>query len=184
MVKFIYPCEGKLTSPYGKDVLNGEVRSHFGIDLAQGGTVPIHAVADGHVSKSYLSTSYGECIRIVHYIGGVTYESLYAHMRPGSRRFHDGAKVKQGDVLGYMGETGYSFGQHLHFELHKGLWNIDKSNSVNPVDYLEKEGVKVAGKRDIPVRLMTGTFKNKEVAEKFAKELKKKYGWVVYIKEA
>jgi Peptidase family M23 len=157
MTTFIYPCKGRITSPFGNDILNGQARIHYGIDLAHTGKVPIHAVADGYVSLSYLSESYGECIRVVHYIGGVTYESLYAHMRTGSRRFHNGDKVKQGDVLGYMGDTGYSYGQHLHFELHKGLWNYEKSNAVDPVNYLDG-GVKVAAQSQKSGILLTGTW--------------------------
>jgi murein DD-endopeptidase MepM/ murein hydrolase activator NlpD len=136
---FIYPCKGRLTSPFGKDVLQGAVRWHNGIDLAQGGTVEIVAAADGVVSLSYLSSSYGECVRVVHNINGQTYETLYAHMRSGSRKVRNGDKVKQGQVLGYMGSTGVSTGQHLHFELHKGTWNSQKSNAVDPLLYLGKD---------------------------------------------
>ena len=132
---FLKPCEGRITSPFGRDVLNGKVREHHGIDLAKSGMVPIHAAEDGVVSKSYVSTSYGECIRILHNINGQTWESLYAHMRPGSRGYHEGQKVSRGSIIGYMGSTGLSTGQHLHFELHKGRWNYQKSNAVDPTKY-------------------------------------------------
>jgi murein DD-endopeptidase MepM/ murein hydrolase activator NlpD len=132
---FLKPCEGRQTSPFGRDVLNGQVREHHGIDLAKSGMIPIHAAEDGVISKSYVSTSYGECIRIVHTINGQTWETLYAHMRAGSRGYNEGQRVKRGSIIGYMGSTGYSTGQHLHFELHKGRWNIDKSNAVDPNKY-------------------------------------------------
>lgn len=132
---FLKPCEGRLTSPFGHDILNGQARDHHGIDLAKAGMVPIHAAEDGVVSKSYLSSSYGECIRIIHKINGQTWESLYAHMRSGSRGYTEGQKVKRGAIIGYMGSTGYSTGQHLHFELHKGTWNINKSNAVDPTKH-------------------------------------------------
>jgi hypothetical protein len=138
-MKFIKPCEGKITSYYGKDILNGQERIHFGIDLAQLGKVEIKAVADGVVSRSYLSTSYGECIRIIHSIEGEQWESLYAHMKTGSRKFNDGDSVKQGEVIGIMGNTGYSFGQHLHFEVHQPSWETDKRYSVDPMLYLKEE---------------------------------------------
>jgi hypothetical protein len=150
-MKFIMPTEGKITSHYGKDVLQGKVRNHYGVDIAKSGTVYIHAVADGIVSKSYSSTSYGEVIFIQHKIDGQKWESVYAHMRTGSRKFSVGDKVKQGAVIGRMGNTGYSTGQHLHFELHKGIWNYGKTNSVNPLDYIGKElnphisGIQVLG---------------------------------------
>lgn len=146
---FIKPCEGRVTSNFGRDILNGAERSHFGIDLAQSGTVEIKAVADGAVSKSYTSSSYGEVVFIVHNIGGQTYETVYAHMRVGSRNVRPGDKVKQGEVIGLMGNTGYSFGQHLHFELHKGRWNIAKSNAIDPLDYIQKEEKKVKSKEQL-----------------------------------
>lgn len=139
-MKFIYPVDdARITTHYGKDILNGEERQHFGVDFAKQGEVKIKAVADGIVSKSYTSTSYGECIRIIHNIDGKQWESLYAHMRAGSRRFCDGERVKQGEVVGIMGNTGYSFGQHLHFELHQPSWEMDKRYSLDPLLYLEKK---------------------------------------------
>lgn len=127
--------------------------NHHGIDIGDPGIHQIFAVADGTVIRSYTSTSYGECIIIRHLINGVTWESLYAHMCTGSRRVKEGAKVKQGQVIGLMGSTGDATGQHLHFELHKGIWNSNKTNAVNPLDYLEKDifpkegGKKLSGEK-------------------------------------
>ncbi len=59
-------------------------------------------------------------------------------MRSGSRTVKEGDSVTQGQTIGVMGETGQAYGQHLHFEMHKGGWNINKSNAVNPLDYLGK----------------------------------------------
>ena len=112
--------------------------NHHGVDFANPGTHEIYAVADGTVSRSYTSTSYGECIMIVHVINGQVWESVYAHMRSGSRKVKKGQKIKQGQVIGIMGNTGQSTGQHLHFELHKGYWNIQKSNAVDPLEYIGK----------------------------------------------
>jgi LysM repeat protein len=137
-MEFIYPAKGKITSRFGKDFLNGVARIHNGIDIAQGGVNEVVASASGRVSKSYLSTSYGECVMILHDINGQTWETLYAHMRSGSRKVREGEYVKQGQPIGIMGNTGYSFGQHLHFELHKGRWDIGKTKAVNPLDYLLK----------------------------------------------
>ncbi|WP_133063626.1 M23 family metallopeptidase, partial [Fictibacillus aquaticus] len=105
---------------------------HYGLDIAQGGTVPIHAAADGTVIKSEYSNSYGNVIYISHYIDGQTWTTVYAHMRS---RAVQGGSVKRGQMIGYMGNTGQSMGQHLHFELHKGPWNQAKSNAVNPAAY-------------------------------------------------
>lgn len=109
-------------------------KMHFGIDLAKSGTVEIVAAAGGTVSKSYYSTSYGNCVVVRHSINGKTWETLYAHMS--SRSVAVGDTVSKGQRLGYMGNTGDSKGQHLHFELHDGLWNDQKSNAVDPSLYI------------------------------------------------
>lgn len=129
---FVWPSEGIITSQHG--MRNGKM--HHGIDIAKNGTVPIQSVADGVVSQSYYSSSYGEVIFIVHTINGKTYETVYSHLRSGSRAVQVGAKVKQGQFIGYMGATGHATGQHLHLELHEGRWNNSKTNSVNPLLYL------------------------------------------------
>ncbi|HDX9652500.1 TPA: M23 family metallopeptidase [Bacillus wiedmannii] len=134
MAKFIYPTDiTRVTSGF-----RGSRPDHHGIDLAESGYHPIYAAASGKVSRSYLSSSYGECIMIMHTIDGATWETVYAHMRSGSRTVKEGDYVTQGQTIGVMGETGQAYGQHLHFEMHKGGWNINKSNAVNPLDYLGK----------------------------------------------
>lgn len=130
---FIYPCKvTRVTSGFR----GAGRRDHNGVDFALPGTHEIVAVAAGEVSRSYRSSSYGEVVFIVHNIGGQIWETVYAHMREGSRRVREGQTVKQGQVLGIMGNTGNSTGQHLHFELHKGRWNMAKSNAVDPLNYL------------------------------------------------
>ncbi|PLT29204.1 M23 family metallopeptidase [Peribacillus deserti] len=129
---FIKPSLGTLTNSF-------QIRSnpkHFGIDLALPGNVSVKASAAGTVTRSYVSDSYGEVIFILHDINGQPYETVYAHMRKGSRKYQAGDTVKQGQVIGYMGSTGDATGQHLHFELHRGRWNGTKSNVVNPLDYI------------------------------------------------
>jgi len=126
---FIRPCEGVVTS----EMKQRWGRAHEGLDIAKAGTVPIKAAASGTVSKSYVSASYGEVIFIVHNINGKTYETVYGHMRKGSRRFKVGDKVAQGTQIGLMGNTGRSTGQHLHFEIHNGRWK----NPVNPRNFIK-----------------------------------------------
>ncbi|MGM7682892.1 murein hydrolase activator EnvC family protein [Cytobacillus sp. Hm23] len=127
---FIKPAAGSFTSGFGARWGS----THFGVDIAKGGTVPIVASADGYVFRSYYSTSYGNVVFLLHDIGGQTYTTVYAHMS--SRSVSEGQVVPQGQQIGVMGNTGFSFGQHLHFEIHKGYWNASKSNAVNPRDYI------------------------------------------------
>ena len=135
MATFIYPTKvTRITSKF-RDTR----KNHHGVDFAQAGTHEIYAVADGEVRVSHRSDSYGEVVYIVHKLNGDTWETVYAHLREGSRRVKAGDKVKQGQVIGIMGNTGDSTGQHLHFELHKGLWNMQKSNAVDPLKYLGKD---------------------------------------------
>lgn len=131
---FIYPTVTRVTSPFRPP----HRKNHNGVDFAQSGYHEIRAIADGTVTKSYRSPSYGEVVFIKHAIDGQVWESVYAHMREGSRTVRADREVKQGQVLGIMGNTGDSSGQHLHFELHKGRWNMQKSNAVDPLEYLGK----------------------------------------------
>ncbi|RXZ01894.1 murein hydrolase activator EnvC family protein [Fictibacillus sp. S7] len=130
---FIWPANGYVSSPFGTRF--GGSDFHPGIDIAEAGAGnPIVAAADGTVARSYLSSSYGNCVFVSSYIDGQLYTTVYAHMS--ERMVSTGQTVKQGQRLGTMGNTGHSTGQHLHFELHKGQWNYAKSNAVNPVPYL------------------------------------------------
>ncbi|WP_244404819.1 M23 family metallopeptidase [Saccharococcus caldoxylosilyticus] len=90
--------------------------------MAKSGDVPVVAAASGTVSKSYYSDSYGNVVFIRHTINGTQYETVYAHLR--SRAVSEGQTVSQGQFIGYMGNTGESFGQHLHFEIHKPYWTF------------------------------------------------------------
>jgi murein DD-endopeptidase MepM/ murein hydrolase activator NlpD len=129
---FMRPCIGTITSKFGKRW----GKFHYGVDIAAKGLVPIVAAADGVVTRSYYSSTYGEVIMIRHNIGGKIYETVYAHMRKGSRKYQAGQYVKKGAVIGYMGSTGRSTGQHLHFEIHVGGWNTRKSNAVDPLQFI------------------------------------------------
>lgn len=128
---FTWPANGRLTSGIGSRW--GDF--HAGIDIANKASgVPIVAAADGVVIRSYYSSSYGNAIFVAHSINGQVYTTVYAHMS--SRSASSGQVVSKGQQIGVMGNTGQSFGQHLHFELHKGEWNASKSNAVDPIPYL------------------------------------------------
>ncbi|MGX2961614.1 murein hydrolase activator EnvC family protein [Peribacillus sp. JNUCC 23] len=127
---FNRPSAGYVSSGFG----GRWGKSHNGIDIAASGTVPVVATADGVVIRAYTSSSYGNVVMVSHSINGQTFTSLYAHLN--SMSVSAGQVVSKGQQVGYMGNTGHSYGQHLHFELHKGAWNAAKSNAVNPLNYL------------------------------------------------
>ena len=127
---FTRPSAGYVSSTMGERWN----KQHAGIDIAASGTVPVVAAADGVVSRSYFSSSYGNVVFVTHNISGQTWTTVYAHLS--SRQASNGAVVAKGQQIGIMGNTGHSYGQHLHFELHKGTWNYSKSNAVNPLSYI------------------------------------------------
>ncbi len=128
------PAYGTVTTEFGWDVLNGKPRYHYGMDIAARGSIPIVAAADGYVLKSHYSSSYGNVIYMTHSINGKTFTTVYAHLSSSS--VGTGQYVEKGQKIGMMGNTGYSFGQHLHFELHAGPWTSSKSNAINPRQYV------------------------------------------------
>ncbi|WP_456277670.1 murein hydrolase activator EnvC family protein [Bacillus sp. AK128] len=128
---FIVPAAGPVTSNYG----SRWGRLHAGVDIGKrGASVPVVAAAAGTVIRSYYSSSYGNVVFIAHSVNGQMWTTIYAHLE--NREVSDGQEVQQGQRVGYMGNTGRSFGAHLHFELHKGPWTQSKSNSVNPRNYI------------------------------------------------
>lgn len=109
------------TSGYGwrDDPLtaDGSEDFHLGADLAAAEGTPVYAAADGVVRWSGLGQSYGNYLRILHADGD---ETLYAHMQ--YLFVHPGQQVRQGQVIGTVGQTGDVTGPHLHFELlHEGI---------------------------------------------------------------
>lgn len=127
---FIKPAAGGFSSGFN-DPSRGH---HAGLDIAASGTVPIIAAADGVVIRSDMSSSYGNVVYLSHRMNGKTYTTVYAHMS--SRSVSVGQTVTQGQQLGFMGNTGQSTGQHLHFEIHIGEWNVGKTNAVDPAPYI------------------------------------------------
>ncbi|MGG0716652.1 peptidoglycan DD-metalloendopeptidase family protein [Robertmurraya massiliosenegalensis] len=128
---WMWPADGVITDTYG--TRNGK---HKGIDIAGGLGTPIHVVDEGIITRSYYSSSYGHVVFVKH---PNQFETVYAHLS--KRKVSEGQKVKQGDIIGDMGSTGRSSGVHLHFEIHKNEWTVNKENSLNPVAILGKVGV-------------------------------------------
>ena len=155
MYTFIKPIANmRVTSPFGMRThpLTGKQAKHNGIDVV--GSDTILAVADGKCVKSYSSKSYGETIILDHHINGKQYQSLYAHLS--KRNIKRGDVVKQGNIIGFMGNTGHSSGKHLHFELHQPTWTSNKEHALNPMQHLDKKvSVKLVEDGIIGVKTVT-----------------------------
>lgn len=119
----IWPTEGIISDTYGTRMGN-----HFGIDIAAPQGTPIVSIDNGVINKSYYSDTYGNVIFIEHESG---LEAVYAHLH--ERYVREGDIVNEGTVIGTVGNTGRSTGDHLHFEVHVGNWNMEKSNSIDPM---------------------------------------------------
>ncbi|PGS46423.1 murein hydrolase activator EnvC [Bacillus sp. AFS041924] len=130
--KFTRPAQGYLSSGFGYRSFDHE--THFGVDIVKKGSTPIVSVANGVVIRAYHSSSYGNVVFITHKMNGKVFTSVYAHMQ--NYQVSTGQTISKGQKIGTMGNTGHSFGQHLHFELHEGQWNNAKSNAVNPAKYI------------------------------------------------
>lgn len=130
---FINPTTGRKTSDFGQRWGT----FHSGIDIGKNGRtgdIPIVASASGTVIRANYDRSYGNVVFISHVINGKVYTTVYAHME--QFFVSTGQQVQQGQLLGYMGNTGNSTGPHLHFEIHEGSWNGSRSNAVDPLKYV------------------------------------------------
>lgn len=103
----------------------GYSKMHRGIDFAAPSGTPIYAAGDGRVMEAGRKGSYGNYIRIRH---NGEYSTAYAHLSRYASGLRKGARVKQGQVIGYVGNTGRSTGPHLHFELIRGNAQINPSS--------------------------------------------------------
>lgn len=101
-------------SLHRKHPLLGFTRAHRGVDYAAPSGTPIMAAGDGRVAFVGSKGGYGKCMIIDH---GGGYSTLYAHISHFHRGMHAGARVKQEQVIGYVGMTGLATGPHLHFEV-------------------------------------------------------------------
>ena len=135
---FICPLKSysRISSEYGwrKNPVTGVNKLHAGTDFAAPGGTPIYAAASGYVQVAgWSSGGYGNYVIIYHgkMSDGVAYSTLYGHMR--SVATSAGKYVKQGEVIGYVGSTGNSTGNHLHLEVWRGG---SKANAVNPRGYI------------------------------------------------
>ena len=120
------PINGaRLSSKFGmrKHPIDGYNKMHRGTDFAAPMGTPIMASGDGVITRARWCGGGGNCIKIRH---NSTYETVYAHMRNFARGIKEGLRIKQGQIIGFVGSTGKSTGPHLHYEVIK---NGKKINS-------------------------------------------------------
>ena len=111
------PINGaRLSSSFGKrkHPILGFTKMHTGTDFAAPKGTPIMASGDGIVIKASWCGGGGNCVKIKH---NSTYQTVYAHMSKFGRGIKKGVRVKQGQIIGYVGSTGLSTGPHLHYEV-------------------------------------------------------------------
>ena len=111
------PINGaRLSSSFGmrKHPISGFTKMHQGTDFAAPLGTPIMASGTGTITRAKWCGGGGNCIKIKH---NSTYETIYAHMKSFAKGIKVGKKVKQGQIIGYVGSTGISTGPHLHYEV-------------------------------------------------------------------
>ncbi|MHB1346588.1 MAG: murein hydrolase activator EnvC family protein [Candidatus Humimicrobiaceae bacterium] len=125
--KLMWPTAGRLISGFGmrRHPIFGGTRMHTGVDLAASTGTPIIAADGGEVIQASYSGGYGNSILIYH---GGGFATFYAHMS--GFAVGQGQMVKRGQVIGYVGSTGWATGPHLHFEVRIN------GGAQNPLGYL------------------------------------------------
>ena len=135
---------GTLTSTWYTDwwdYVGGSCRTHAGVDIGASCGTPIYAVAEGRVQyTTYSDEGYGNEVIIYHNINGQNYTSLYGHLS--SINVSKDDIVTKDTVIGYMGNTGNSFGCHLHLNICNGttLWCNKYYETADPGNYINFPG--------------------------------------------
>ncbi|MDR1233583.1 MAG: M23 family metallopeptidase [Holosporales bacterium] len=128
----------KITSGYGMRIhpISGRLKGHTGIDVAARVGTPIRAAASGIVARASYYSGYGKYVRIMH---TNSMSTAYAHL---SRILvRTGQYVQQGQIIGSTGDTGYSHGPHLHYEVLKN------GRPINPATFVRQEPQKLTSSR-------------------------------------
>jgi murein DD-endopeptidase MepM/ murein hydrolase activator NlpD len=121
------PIDGaRLSSSYGvrKHPILGYNKLHKGVDFAAPKGTPVYAAGNGVIDFVGRNGGYGNFIRIRH---NSSYKTAYAHLNNYNKNIYKGARVNQGETIGYVGSTGKSTGPHLHYEV------IYQNKQINPM---------------------------------------------------
>lgn len=133
------PIDGaRMSSGFGmrRHPVLGYNKMHKGVDFAAPRGTPVYAAGDGVIEKASRFGAYGNYVRIKH---NSSLKTAYAHLKGYAKGIRSGKRIKQGDVIGYVGTTGRSTGPHLHYEV------LRNGKQVNPKSIKSSAGAKLAG---------------------------------------
>lgn len=142
------PVDGaRISSNYGmrRHPILGYSRMHKGVDFAAPTGTPIYAAGDGVVQRANWNGGYGNYVLIRH---GNGYATAYAHLSRFARGVQAGSRVRQGEVIGYIGSTGASTGPHLHYEVHVNGEQVNPASIKLPTGR-QLEGTELAAFRGL-----------------------------------
>lgn len=134
------PINGaRMTSAFGmrEHPISGYTKMHRGVDFGAPTGTPVYAAGDGVVDSASVKSGYGKYLKINH---NKKYSSAYAHLSRFASGVSPGKKVKQGQIVAYVGSTGASTGPHLHYEI------MVNNEQVNPANVKFKTGNMLQGK--------------------------------------
>ncbi len=144
------PIDGaRISSSFGKrkHPVLGYNKMHRGVDFAAPTGTPIYAAGDGVLTKAGRNGSYGNYIQIRH---NGEYSTAYAHLSRIAKGMEAGKRVRQGQVIGYVGTTGRSTGPHLHYEV------LENGKQINPLSIKPQNAARLAGSELVRFRREIG----------------------------
>jgi murein DD-endopeptidase MepM/ murein hydrolase activator NlpD len=129
------------------------VRPHYGVDYAAPSGTPVYSIGDGTVISAVTETESGRIVRIRH---NSVYTTAYMHLSGFAKGIAGGVKVKQGEVIGYVGMTGLATGPHLDFRFYKNGYAVDPLRvEAPPVEPVKQENIEKFEKiRSVMVTLL------------------------------
>ena len=129
-------------------VLN-KIRAHKGVDYAAPTGTPVRATGDGVITFAGKNGGFGRTIKLKH---GGTYSTVYAHLRRTAKNISRGKKVKQGQIIGYVGQSGLATGPHLHYEFQvHGVHRNPLTVKLPKVKAIAKENLPEFKKTIVPI---------------------------------
>jgi murein DD-endopeptidase MepM/ murein hydrolase activator NlpD len=128
----------RLSSRFGmrEHPILGYTTMHRGVDFAAPAGAPIYAAGDGAIEQIEFTDGYGRYVRVRH---ANSYATAYAHLSAFGKGLKQGSRVRQGQVIGYVGSSGRSTSPHLHYEV------LREGKQINPVSVKFPSGEKLTG---------------------------------------